>query len=290
MDIKLSKPPILKGLYLVATPIGNLGDISLRALQTLENCDLIACEDTRQSAKLLSHYNIKTKTIAYHDHNAHKQLPKLIKALQDGKSVSLVSDAGTPLISDPGFKLVQACQEKDIAVTTVPGASAVLSALILSGLKSDSFTFLGFFPQKKGEAEKLLARMTDVPATLIFFESAKRLTKTLQILHNFRPDCDICVARELTKIHEDIKRGKASELIDFYQHTGPPKGELVLLIEPIVVQPVDAQQLTRDLSAALDKMSLKEAVDITAKIYGRPRREIYRQALSLKDGGDTGSS
>ena len=267
-------------LALVATPIGNLGDIGARALETLRTADLIACEDTRVTAKLLQRFDIKRPTLPYHDHNAEAMRPKLIERLQRGETVALVSDAGMPLISDPGYKLVQAATAADIAVTVIPGPSAPLAALVLSGLPSDRFLFAGFLPAKDGARRNALGELKTVPATLLFFETGPRLADSLTACRDVLGDRPAAVARELTKLYEEVRRGALSELARHYHEAGPPKGEIVL-----VIAPPDETAPEIDIDAALEQalrgMGVKEAATAVAAASGRPRREIYSRALAL---------
>lgn len=258
-------------------------DISLRALYTLAYVDLIACEDTRVSKKLLSLYDIHTPLTPYHDHNGESQRPKLLQRLQEGQTIALMSDAGTPLISDPGYKLVQACQDADLPVTAIPGPSAPLTALTLSGLSPVPFTFAGFIPPKPGARQTFLMEWKDVVSTLVFFETSPRLEASLHDLHRIYGDRQAVVARELTKKFEEIKKGPLSTLCDHYTRNGPPKGELVLVVEG--VKPIDA--LTDDdiqdhLRRALKQSpSLKDAVTHVAEAYHLSRRRVYKLALEL---------
>lgn len=273
------------GLYVTATPIGNLGDISARALELLGAVDVIACEDTRTTAKLLSHYDIRTRTIAYHDHNADRILPKILDRLRAGQSVALVSDAGTPLISDPGYKLVAAAQGEGITVTTLPGASAVLAALAVAGLPTDRFLFAGFLPAKKVARRKALAEMAAIPATLVFYESPKRLVACLEdmasALGDGRP---AAVCRELTKLHEEVVRGGLAELFAEFTGRERVRGEIVIVIAPPpAAEAAGDEEIDRALRTALDKLSVKEAAHAVAYITGASRKEIYRRALDIRE-------
>lgn len=269
------------GLYIVATPIGNLSDITLRALDILKLVDLIVCEDTRVSAKLLSHYGIKKPLLSYNDHNAQQRRPEIFAAIEAGKRVALISDAGTPLISDPGYKLVQEAREKNLYITTIPGASSVLSALCLSGLPSDSFFFAGFLPAKTEAVRKYIASIKEVPATLIFFESAKRLVKSLEILQEILGNREAAIVREITKLYEETKRGKLSELLDEITKNDALKGEIVVLVAPPSEEDKNSEDLETQLKLLLTSHSVKEAATILAEQTGRPRKEIYSMALKL---------
>ncbi|HVZ02829.1 MAG TPA: 16S rRNA (cytidine(1402)-2'-O)-methyltransferase [Dongiaceae bacterium] len=268
-------------LALVATPIGNLGDISARALETLRGADVIACEDTRVTGNLLAKFGIRRPVLPYHDHNAERMRPQLLERLARGETVALVSDAGTPLISDPGYKLVRAAHEAGLAVTAIPGAAAPITALVLSGLPSDRFLFAGFLPPKSGARRATLAELRNVPATLLLFETGPRLAESLADCHQVLGDRPAAVARELTKLHEEVRRGMLSELSRHYHETGAPKGEIVLVIGPpdsSTEAPIDVDQALVD---ALARMGVKEAATAVAAASGLPRREIYARALAL---------
>jgi 16S rRNA (cytidine1402-2'-O)-methyltransferase len=273
------------GLYLVATPIGNLRDITLRALDVLGTADVIACEDSRVTGKLLKAHGITTPMTGYHEHNAARVRPGLIQRLEDGARVALVSDAGTPLVSDPGFKLVTACQDKGITVTALPGASAPVTALVLSGLPSDRFQFVGFLPPKKEARRTALAKLAHVDATLIVFESGARLHRSLADAVEILGPREAALCRELTKLHEEIVRGDLSTLAKRYGEQGPPKGEMVVVIAP--PRPDGSEDITDDvldgkLHAALASESLRDAVDAVSQETGLPRRRVYTRALALR--------
>lgn len=270
------------GLYLVATPIGNLGDITLRALDVLRAATLIACEDTRVTRKLLDHYGIVTPTLAYHDHNAAKMLPRIIEQLKQGDSVALVSDAGTPLISDPGYRLVRAATEAQIAVTALPGPTAAIAALTLAGLPTDAFLFAGFLPNKKGARRTRLEELAAVPASLLFYESPKRLAAALADMADMLGAREAAVARELTKLHEEVRRGTLAELAAHYADADTPRGEIVIIVGPPGEEmAADDTALDRALVAALAHLSLRDAADAVAAATGRKRREVYARALQL---------
>ena len=279
-----SKPvePLPCGLYLTAVPIGNARDITLRALDTLAAVDAIACEDTRVTGKLLGLYGISGSLISYHDHNADKMRPAILKRIAEGQSVALVSDAGTPLISDPGYKLVRAAQEQGLPVTCLPGASAPLTGLLLSGLPSDRFLFAGFPPSRSAARRSFFASFAQVPATLLFFESAKRLPASLADLAATLGDREAAVTRELTKRFEEARRGTLEELADHYRTDGPPKGEVVLVVGPPGAAPVmgDAE-IDALLREAMERLSLRDAAAAVAEASGRPRRAVYQRALAL---------
>ena len=276
------------GLYVTATPIGNIGDLTFRAERLLAMADVIACEDTRVTAKLLSRYGITTPTVAYHDHNATKVRPKLLRRLAEGQVVALVSDAGTPLISDPGYRLVAEALDAGFHVTTLPGASSLLAALAVAGLPTDRFMFAGFLPPKSAARKRALAELGDIRATLVVMESARRLAASLADMAAVLGDRDAVVARELTKLHEDVRRGTLTALADAYARSGPPKGELVVVIGPPPDRPAaTAAEVDAALTAALRTMSVREAVATVAGATGMPRRQVYRRALDLAadDGG-----
>ena len=271
------------GLYLVATPIGNLGDITLRALQALAGADLIACEDTRVTRKLLDRYAIATPLTPYHDHNAAQARPALLRRLAEGAAVALVSDAGTPLISDPGFKLVRAAQDAGHLVTALPGASAVLTALTVAGLPTDQFFFAGFLPPKQAARRTRIAELAALPTTLVLFESGPRIAAALaDLAAGLGAEREAALCRELTKLHEEIRRGELKSLAEACAGD-EPRGELVVVIAPPPApMPTDARESETLLRDALTRLSLKDAVAEVAQLTGRRRREIYQNALALQ--------
>ena len=276
-------------LVIVATPIGNLGDLSRRAVATLADADLIACEDMRVTAKLLAAEGIRTPMQPYHDHNAARARPALIERLKRGETVALVSDAGTPLVSDPGFKLVEATLAEEIAVTTVPGPSAMLAALVLSNLPSNRFFFAGFLPAKEAARRTEIRALAEIPGTLIFYESAGRLAKTLADLLFVLGPRHAAVARELTKRFEEVRRGPLDELASAYAGKAAPKGEIVILVGPPGAErdrAADAVDLDAALTEALAQHSVREAASLVAAETGLPRRQVYARALALKPGKD----
>jgi len=285
--VVIEAPKPAAGLYLVATPIGNLGDISLRALEVLAGVDVIACEDSRVTRKLMDRYGIGTPLTPYHEHNAAEARPKLLARLARGEAIALVSDAGTPLISDPGFKLVRAAAETGHAVTALPGASATLAALSVAGLPTDRFFFEGFLPPKQVARQKRIAELATVPATLVLFESGPRLADALADLTEGLGARDAAICRELTKLHEEVRRGTLAELARAYADGGETRGEIVIVVAPPGEDAGEAADVDGLLRQALTRVSLKDAVGEVAVATGRPRREVYQRALTLsKEGGD----
>ncbi|MEX3010978.1 16S rRNA (cytidine(1402)-2'-O)-methyltransferase [Hoeflea sp. TYP-13] len=281
---QISARPQEPALYLVSTPIGNLSDITLRALEVLASADVLACEDTRVTRTLLGRYGIKTRPFAYHEHNAERAGPRLIAALEEGKSVALVSDAGTPLVSDPGYRLVEQALEAGIAVVPIPGASAPLAALVASGLPSDSFLFAGFLPVKDKARRDRLSALRETPATLLFFESPRRLAAALEAAADvLGADRPAAVCRELTKAFEEVRRQSLGELAAHYAETDTVKGEIVLVIGPPGEQRAsaeDADALLRELALTLPPA---KAATEAARRTGLPRKMLYQRLLSMKD-------
>jgi 16S rRNA (cytidine1402-2'-O)-methyltransferase len=275
-------PAAAGGLYLVATPIGNLGDISLRALELLAGAGVIACEDTRVTRKLTERYGIATPLMAYHEHNAEEARPKIMARLDGGQAVALVSDAGTPLISDPGYKLVRAAIEAGHAVTALPGASAVMSALNVAGLPTDRFFFEGFLPPKQAGRQKRIAELGVIPATLVLFESGPRLGAALADLSEGLGERQASVCRELTKLHEEVRRGDLAELAAHYAGDAETRGEIVIVVAPPAEQEASASDVDELLRQALARVSVKDAVGEVALATGRPRREVYQRALDIE--------
>jgi len=272
------------GLYILATPIGNARDISLRALETLKSCNVIAAEDTRVTSKLLSIHGISKPLIAYNDHNAPQMRPKILGRLAQGELVALVSDAGTPLVSDPGYKLVREAIAAGVHIVALPGPSAVLAGLTLSGLPSDRFLFAGFLPSRSGERKSALEELKGIGATLIFFESAQRLAESLAAMAEVLGDRACAMTRELTKLHEEVRRGSLTELAAHYEKAGAPKGEVTLLVGPPLEAAPDIARIDAALKTALAFMPVKAAADLIAGLTGAPRKQIYARALELKDG------
>jgi 16S rRNA (cytidine1402-2'-O)-methyltransferase len=278
------------GLYLVATPIGNLSDVTLRALETLTAVEAIACEDSRVTRRLLERYAIATSLVTYHDHNAETARPKILARLDAGAAIALVSDAGTPLISDPGFKLVQAAQAAGHTVTAVPGASAVLAALTASGLPTDRFFFEGFLPARESARRTRIEELADIPATLVFYETGPRIATMLNDVAAVLSGRPAAVCRELTKLHEETRRGDVAELALAYRMGAETRGEFVVVIGPRAKgQSVEAIDLDGMLKGALTTASLKDAVEAVAAATGQKRRIVYQRALALsrRDGDET---
>jgi 16S rRNA (cytidine1402-2'-O)-methyltransferase len=285
----IEAPALAPGLHVVATPIGNLRDITLRALETLAAADLIACEDTRVTRKLIDHYGITTPLTPYHEHNAAEARPKILARLADGAAVALVSDAGTPLISDPGFKLARAAAAAGHTVTALPGASAVLAALTVSALPTDRFVFEGFLPAREGQRRKRIDEIKLIPATLVLFETGPRIAAALADLAAALGPREAAVCRELTKMYEEIRRGDIATLARDYAAAEEPRGEIVIVIAPPSAPAPDAADLDTLLRQALGRVSLKEAVGEIAAVTGRPRREVYQRALALAQGLEDGA-
>jgi 16S rRNA (cytidine1402-2'-O)-methyltransferase len=285
---EIAARPLEPALYVVATPIGNLGDMTIRGLETLAAADVVACEDTRVTRILLDRYGIRQRPLPYHEHNAAEAGPRLLKALEDGRSVALVSDAGTPLVSDPGFRLVEQAVAAGIRVVPVPGPSATLAALTASGLPSDTFLFGGFLPVKDGQRRARLEELKAAPATLIFFESPRRLADTLAAMADGLGDRPAAVARELTKAFEELRRGSLAELAGFYASAETPKGEVVVCVGP----PLKSDALSEDdtdrlLLSLASEMPASKAAAEAARMTGGKKPDLYRRLMELKaDGGE----
>ena len=274
--------PVAPGLYLVATPIGNLRDITLRALDTLRAADTIACEDTRVTRKLLTAHGIAGRLTAYHDHNAAAAGPALIERVEAGAVVALVSDAGTPLISDPGFRLVGEANARGVPVTVLPGASAPLAALVLSGLPADRFHFAGFPPPRQAARRRFLRSLADIDATLVLLESPRRLAASLADMNEVLGPRPAAVARELTKLHEEVVRDDLRSLAARYAAGSPPRGEIVVVIGPPAAPgAADETEIDARLGEALATMSVRDAAALVAEATDAPRRTVYRRALAL---------
>jgi 16S rRNA (cytidine1402-2'-O)-methyltransferase len=278
----LLSEPLAPGLYLVATPIGNLGDITLRALSVLARADIIYCEDTRHSAKLLHHYAIATRMRPFHDHNEEREIERAVGELKAGRRIAIISDAGTPLVSDPGFKLVRAAAAEDIPIFAVPGASALLSALTASGLPTDAFFFAGFLPPKQATRSARLVELSTIPGSLVFYEAPHRVAETISDMARLLGGRQAVVARELTKLHEDIVRGSLTELVEVIPVEGL-KGEVVIVVGPAQAQEVSDEALAARLVDALEVMSLKDAAKAIADEFGVPKARVYGLGIKAKE-------
>ncbi|MEW6122980.1 MAG: 16S rRNA (cytidine(1402)-2'-O)-methyltransferase [Pseudomonadota bacterium] len=274
------------GLHVVATPIGNLGDISVRALETLAGADVIACEDTRMTRRLTDRYGIEAPLIPYHDHNGASMRPRILARLAAGDAVALVSDAGTPLVSDPGFKLVVEAAEAGYRIHPIPGPSALLAALVAAGLPTDRFLFDGFLPAKEGQRRNRIVELKAIPATLVLYETGPRLPESLADLADVLGPRPAAVCRELTKAFEEVRRADLSALAAHYAAAGAPKGEIVLVIGPPQEVAAEDEDVDTALARALADHSLKDAVAAVAGATGRPKREVYARALALTRGED----
>ncbi len=272
---------IAPGLHVVATPIGNLGDISFRAIATLAAADAVLAEDTRVTKVLLAHYGVSTPLLAYHEHNAEEMRPRIAARLAHGEALALVSDAGTPLVSDPGYRLVQDALASGIAVTTVPGPSAVLAALVVAGLPTDRFFFEGFLPPRTAARRARLTELAGIPGTLVLFESPRRLAEMLADAAAMLGPRPAAVARELTKLHETVRRGALPDLARLYAEGEVARGEIVVLIGAGTSAASHGDVIDEKLRAAMATLSLKEAVALVAAETGQPRRRVYARALEL---------
>lgn len=271
------------GLYVTATPIGHARDITLRALDVLKASDVIAAEDTRVTGKLLAIYGISKPLIAYNDHNAARERPRLLERLREGQRVALVSDAGTPLVSDPGYKLVREAIAEGIRVEAIPGASALLAALVLAGLPTDRFFFAGFLPHRSGERRSALLKLKAVPASLVFFEAPQRLAESLADMTDVLGPREAAIGREMTKLHEEVVRDSLAVLASIFKHAEPPRGEVTVVIGPPQEEPADLARVDSLLEQALAFMPVRAASDLVAEAVGASRREVYGRALELKD-------
>lgn len=270
------------GLYIVPTPIGNLRDLSFRAMDILAGVDLIVCEDTRVTGKLLKAFGLKKPMRVYNDHSTERERKHIQKVIEEGESVALVSDAGTPMISDPGYKLVRDMIEQGVEITALPGANALLPALQLSGLPTDAFSFIGFLPARSGPRKTLLEKWKDRSSTLICYETGPRLEESLKDIKKVLGDRPIAVARELTKLYEEVKRGRLSALIAGYEKSGPPKGEIVLIIgENKNDDGMSNETIEGQLIQALKTLSVRDAAELVAGATGKPKKTIYQLALKL---------
>lgn len=287
--VEIEAPTLPSGLYVVATPIGNLGDVSLRALATLAAADVIACEDTRVTSRLLRRYAISARLISYNEHNAPRRRPALLARLAAGDVVALVSDAGTPLLSDPGYRLVAETIAAGHDVVPIPGASALLAGLVAAGLPTDTFLFAGFLPAKAGERRSRLEDLSAIRATLVFYEAPQRLAATLAaIAETLGSERQIAIARELTKLHETIRRGSAGELAETIANEPTPKGEITIVVGPPGDAGPDIEAIDDRLREHLAVGSLSSAVREVMAETGARRSEVYRRALALKGSVDDG--
>ncbi|MGE3935671.1 MAG: 16S rRNA (cytidine(1402)-2'-O)-methyltransferase [Rhodospirillaceae bacterium] len=284
---KPETPRPAPGLYVVATPIGNLGDVTARALDVLSAADVIACEDTRVTGRLLAAYGIRAAMTPYHDHNAERARPILMQRLQRGEIVALVSDAGTPLVSDPGYRLVAAAAAAGVTVTALPGASSVLAALAVAGLPTDRFLFVGFLPPRRAARREALAEIAPVRASLVVLEAPHRLAEALNDMAAVLGARAAAVARELTKLFEEVRRGSLTDLAAHYAAAGAPKGEIVIVVGPPAAgaqaAPSEAEIDAR-LADALEGASVRDAAAAVAADCGLPRRTVYARALALTKG------
>ncbi len=274
--------PLEPGLHVVATPIGNLRDMTVRAVETLAAASLVACEDSRVTRRLVDHFGLTARLVPYHEHNAAEMRPKLLERLAAGESVALVSDAGTPLVSDPGFKLVEAAREAGHRVIPVPGPSAVMAALVAAGLPTDAFFFAGFLPPKTAGRRTRAGALAAVPGSLVFFETGPRLAASLADLAEVLGDRQAAVCRELTKLHEEVRRGSLPDLAADYAGEADPKGEIVLVVGPPGEAPPPADtDVEALLRAELAEKSVKDAAAAVAAATGLARRDLYQRALLL---------
>ncbi len=287
----IEAPRLAAGLYLVATPIGNLRDMTLRGLEILAAADLVACEDTRVTRTLFNHYGLSSPLTPYHDHNADAARPRIVEKIAQGGAVALVSDAGTPLISDPGYRLVRAVHDAGLAVTAAPGASAALMALTVAGLPTDRFFFEGFLPAKSGARRTRIAELARIPSTLIFYESGPRIAEALTDLATGLGAREAAIGRELTKLHEEVRRGTLDVLARDYADGAETRGEFVIVVAgPSAPIATGADEIDALLRAALARVSVKDAVAEVAAATGEPRRSIYARALELTKDDDGATS
>ncbi|MCI5046437.1 MAG: 16S rRNA (cytidine(1402)-2'-O)-methyltransferase [Aquisalinus sp.] len=270
------------GLYVTATPIGNLKDMTFRAVEVLQQATLILCEDKRVTAKLCQAYDIQTPLSAYHDHNGEMVRPKILERLRNDQAIAIVSDAGTPLISDPGYKLVRAARDEGLSVFTVPGPCAAIAGLSVAGAPTDRFMFAGFLPAKTHARRKVLTDLSSVHATLVFYETGPRLIEALQDIEAVLGERNVAVARELTKLHEELRSDTVQELVTYYENAGPPRGEIVLIVTPPEKENWTEDQLAQMLTDLLAENSVKDAARMAAEKTGMARKTLYDMALDLK--------
>lgn len=265
-------------LYIVATPIGNLADITLRALEILKKVTLILCEDTRVTAKLLNHYSIKKPLLVYNDHSEEKTRAKIIEILERGEDIALVSDAGTPLISDPGYKLVQLLQEDNLEI--IPGPCSVIAALCLAGIATNRFMFIGFLPNKIHAKEQALIELKNYNTSIVFFEAANRLMETLELIVKIAKDSEVAVVKEITKIHQQVIRDKPANIIKYFEeNTDRLRGEIVVVLE-IKESKNEIEEIEELLKKLLNKMSVRDAVEVLAGQFNIPKKQIYKLAIA----------
>jgi len=289
METGDGRQPLAPGLYVVATPIGNLGDITLRAIETLRRADAIVCEDTRVTRTLAQRFQLTAPMIAYNDHNAPHVRPGLLARMAAGQALALVSDAGTPLIADPGWRLAAEARDAGQGVTVIPGPSAAVAALVAAGLPTDRFLFAGFLPAKAAARATALAGLAPVDATLVLFETAPRLAESLAQMAAILGDRPAAVVRELTKLHEEVRRAGLAALAAHYAAAGAPRGEIVVVVGPPPEAPLDDDAVDRGLRAALADAPPGAAAARVAKATGRTRREVYARALVLARDGEEGA-
>ena len=282
-DAVMQAKPLEPALYIVATPIGNLGDITLRALETLAACDLVACEDTRTSRVLLDRYGISTKTVSYHVHNEASSGERLLDDIAAGKSVALISDAGTPLISDPGERITALAKERGIRVAPIPGASAVLAALSSAGIATERFLFDGFLPAKQGQRRSRLAALAALDATLVFYEAPHRLTETLEDMKSVFGDARIgAVCRELTKSFEEVTRADFGGLLAHYSAVARVRGEIVIVVAPPSDQAAGIGDVDALLRSLIAEMPASKAAAEASRLTGEPKGDLYKRILAMK--------
>ena len=285
-DVMMAARPLEPGLYLVATPIGNLRDISLRALETLAAADLVACEDTRTTRVLLDRYGIRTKTVSYHTHNEASSGVRLLEDLAAGKTVALVSDAGTPLVSDPGERIAASARAAGFRVIPIPGASAVLAALSIAGLPSERFMFEGFLPAKQGQRRSRLASLASLDVTLLFYEAPHRIAETIADMASVFGEARVAaVCRELTKTFEECVQGPLGELVLRYPDGGTVKGEIVIVVAPPSQQETDTLDVDELLRSMMKEMSASKAAAEASRLTGEPKGDLYKRILAFKDNG-----
>lgn len=272
-------------LYIVATPIGNIKDISFRAVEVLENVDLIICEDTRVTNVLLRNYNIKKPLLVYNDHSDQVMRNKILSLLDEGKNLALVSDAGTPLISDPGYKLIQALHKNNIIVNAIPGPCSVIAALSIAGVATDRFMFMGFLPSKVNAKSSVFAEVQAIKTTLVFFEASNRLLETLEVIEDYFANRKVVIVREITKIYEEVVKGSAVQVSQYFNnHPDKLRGEIVLIIDsPSEDETMSEAEMVKQLEKLMLEMSLKDAVEIISTQHKISKKQIYKLALKVKD-------